>query len=54
MREKVEIFGVKIDNITLNQAGEITEELIKKSNKSCELIVAPNVEIIMTAQKDYQ
>lgn len=52
MRETVKIFGVEVDNITLEQAGTITENLIENSNKSCELIVAPNVEIIMTSQKD--
>jgi len=52
LREKIEILGVEIDNITENEAGEITKNLIENSNKSCELIVAPNVEFIMTAQKD--
>ena len=52
MREKVEILGVEIDNINIEEAGEITKNLIENSNKSCELIVAPNVEFIMTAQKD--
>ena len=52
MREVVQILGVNIDNITLDEAGEITKDLIKKSNKSCQLIVAPNVEFIMAAQKD--
>lgn len=52
MRERVKILGVEIDNITLNEAGEITRNLIEKSNKNCTLVVAPNVEFIMTAQKD--
>jgi len=52
LRERVKILGVEIDNITLNEAGEITKELVENSNKSCSLIVAPNVEFIMTAQKD--
>ena len=52
MREKLKILGVEVDNITVDEAGEITKELIENSNKSCELIVAPNVEFIMTAQKD--
>lgn len=52
MREIVRILGVDIDNITLDEAGQITKNLIEKSNKSCELVVAPNVEFIMTAQKD--
>ena len=52
MREKLKILGVEVDNITVDEAGEITKELIENSNKSCELIVAPNVEFIMAAQKD--
>ena len=52
MREKLKILGVEIDNITIDEAGEITKELIENSNKTCELIVAPNVEFIMAAQKD--
>lgn len=54
MRETVKIMGVEIDNITLEEAGQITKELIKTSHKSCQLIAAPNVEFIMTAQKDYE
>ena len=52
MRDCVRILGVDIDNITIDEAGEITKNLIEKSNKSCRIIVAPNVEIIMAAQKD--
>ncbi len=52
MRETVNILGVKIDNITVDEAGEITKNLIENSHKTCELIVAPNVEFIMRAQKD--
>lgn len=52
MRDCVRILGVDIDNITIEEAGEITKNLIEKSNKSCKMIVAPNVEFIMTAQKD--
>ena len=52
MREKLKILGVEIDNVTIDEAGEITKNLIENSNKSCEMIVAPNVEFIMTAQKD--
>lgn len=52
MREKVRILGVDIDNVTLEETASITKELIENSNKSCELIVAPNVEFIMRAQKD--
>ena len=52
MRNVVKILGVPIDNITLEEAGEITKNLIKNSNKSCKMIFAPNTEFIMTAQKD--
>lgn len=52
MRETVKILGVEIDNITINEAGEMTKNLIENSHKNCELIVAPNVEFIMRAQKD--
>lgn len=52
MRERITILGVPIDNITKKQSGEITEELIQTSNKSCKMIFAPNVEFIMMAQKD--
>lgn len=36
----------------MQEAGERTKELVEESNKSCALIVAPNVEFIMAAQKD--
>ena len=52
MRETLKILGVEIDNVTLEETGEITKNLIENSNKSCELIVAPNVEFVMMAQKD--
>lgn len=52
MSNRVRILGVDIDNITSDEAGSITKELIKNSNKSCTLVVAPNVEFIMEAQKD--
>ena len=52
MRETVKILGVEIDNVTLDEAGEMTKTLIENSHKNCELIVAPNVEFIMRAQKD--
>ena len=52
MREQITILGVPIDNITLEEAGKITKELIINSNKSCKMIFAPNVEFIMKAQKD--
>lgn len=52
MQERIKILGVEIDNITSDEAGEITKQLIETSNKSCSLVVAPNVEFIMAAQKD--
>ena len=52
MQEKVRILGVDIDNITEDEAASKTKELIEASNKSCKIIVAPNVEFIMQAQKD--
>ena len=52
MEDKVKIFGIYIDNSTLDEIGEKTKKLIETSKKTCKLIVAPNVEFIMKAQKD--
>lgn len=52
MREIITILGVPIDNITKEESGTITEELIKNSNKSCKMVFAPNVEFIMMANRD--
>ena len=52
MRNIISILGVPIDAVTRDEAGIITEDLIEKSNKSCKMIFAPNVEFIMYAQKD--
>ena len=52
MRNKVRILGIDVDNIDVDEAGIITKELIENSNKSCKVIVAPNTEFIMMAQKD--
>lgn len=52
MRETVKILGVEVDNVTLDEAANRTKNLIENSHQSCELIVAPNVEFIMEAQKD--
>lgn len=52
MRDTITILGVPIDRITRDEAGTITENLIKESNKTCKMIFAPNVEFIMYAQKD--
>ena len=52
MRNLIKILGINIDNIDINEAGDITKNLIENSNKSCEIVVAPNTEFIMMAQKD--
>ncbi len=52
MRDRTNILGVNIDNVTLEEAGEITKNLVETSNKSCKVVVAPNTEFIMMAQKD--
>ena len=52
MRNKVRILGIDVDNINVDEAGEITKQLVESSNKSCKVIVAPNTEFIMMAQKD--
>ena len=51
-RDIIEILGVAIDNVTLEEAGNQTKKLIEESNKTCRLVVAPNTEFIMLAQKD--
>ncbi len=52
VRDTITILGVPIDNITISEAKKMSEELISNSNKSCKIVVAPNVEFIMKAQKD--
>lgn len=52
MRDIITILGVPIDRVTRDEAGIITQELINKSNKTCKMVFAPNVEFIMKAQKD--
>lgn len=52
MRQTITILGVPIDNVTKEEAGQITLDLIKQSNKTCKMIFAPNTEFIMKAQKD--
>ena len=52
MRDTVTILGISIDRVTKKEAGQITEKLIKESNKTCQMIFAPNTEFIMYAQKD--
>ena len=52
MNSTVKILGINVDNINIEEAGEITKKLVESSNKSCKIIVAPNTEFIMMAQKD--
>lgn len=52
MRDIIKILGVPIDNITIDEASNITKSLIEGSHKSCKMIFAPNVEFVMTAQMD--
>lgn len=52
MRNTVRILGIDVDNINIDEAGKLTKELIEKSNKTCKIVVAPNTEFIMMAQKD--
>lgn len=52
MSERIKILGVEIDSLTIEEFGDKTEELIKNSDKTCKIIVAPNTEFIMCAQKD--
>ena len=52
MRDTNRIFGVDIDNITEEDAQQITKNLIQDSHKSCTFIASPNVEFVMRAQKD--
>lgn len=52
MQNRIKILGVEIDNMTLEETGLRTKELIESSNKSCKMIFAPNTEFVMQAQKD--
>ena len=52
MLEEIKILGVKVNNVDLEEAYLRTKELIETSNKSCQMIFAPNTEFIMCAQKD--
>ena len=51
-RDTIKILGVNIDNVTLDEVGIFTKDLIESSNKTCKMVVAPNTEFIMAAQKD--
>ena len=52
MLSEIKILGVKVNNISLEETYLRTKELIETSNKSCQMIFAPNTEFIMCAQKD--
>lgn len=52
MKEKTKILGIQFDNVDIDGAMDITKKLVDTSNKSCKLVVAPNTEFIMMAQKD--
>ena len=52
MLSEIKIIGVKVNNISLEETYLRTKELIETSNKSCQMIFAPNTEFIMCAQKD--
>jgi len=52
LRDTVRILGIDIDNIDVEEAGQITKKLVNESSKSCKIVVAPNTEFIMMAQKD--
>lgn len=49
---KKKVLGIKIDDISLEEATKIVEGWLKKSGKH--YIVTPNPEIIMMAQKDHE
>ena len=51
-RDLIKILGVNVDNVTLEEAGLYTKQLIENSNKSCKIVVAPNTEFVMMANKD--
>lgn len=52
MLSEIKILGIKVNNISLEETYLRTKELIETSNKSCQMIFAPNTEFIMCAQKD--
>ena len=52
MLSEIKILGVKVNNISLEETYLRTKELIETSNKTCQMIFAPNTEFIMCAQKD--
>ena len=51
-RDIIRILGVNIDNVDKIEMGNRIKELVKKSNKSCKMVVSPNTEFVMTAWED--
>lgn len=49
---KINVLGVKIDEVTLDQSVDLVEQWLK--TKSKHYIVTPNIEFIMLAQKDQE
>jgi N-acetylglucosaminyldiphosphoundecaprenol N-acetyl-beta-D-mannosaminyltransferase len=50
MREKVEILGIKIDNVNMDEAAGILEEYLGAD--MCSMVFTPNSEILVEAVKD--
>ena len=49
---KIDILGIPIDMVSMNEAMEAFEELMTSSEKGMGLIATPNSEFIVAAQKD--
>lgn len=52
MESKVDIFGVRIDDVTLDQAILVIDDWLKNNQKH--FVVTPNPEFVIAAQKDQQ
>ena len=50
MREKVEILGIKIDNVNMDEAAGVLAEYL--STDMCSMVFTPNSEILVEAVKD--
>ena len=50
MREKIEILGIKIDNVNMDEAADMLEEYL--SVDTCSTVFTPNSEILVEAVKD--
>ena len=49
---KNKVLGIGINNVDIEDAYNVTKELVESSNKTCKMVFAPNTEFIMKAQKD--